>query len=113
MRLVFVTPPVNVELGRTGFVARWAPAEMPLRFKEAPVLVENRPTARNTALLEFVKNTNRSTPVGKFSSRFRSRKEPLPPVIAGEIVTVWNSSARNAARSESYVEALPTRPTDR
>ena len=72
--------------------------------------LENRPMVRNTALLEFVEDTNRSTPVGKFSSRFRSRKEPLPPQIADEILSIWDSSARNAARSASYVEALPYPP---
>ncbi len=111
LRLVFVTPPVSVAWRGTRLVANWKPAEMPLRFVDAPVLVDNRAPKRNTALVEFLKNTKRPTPVAKFTSRFRSRKLPLAEELAIEVLEAWNAAARNGRRSATYVEALPYLPS--
>jgi hypothetical protein len=110
LRLVHVTPPVSIEAKGRQLVATWKPAEMPLRFEDAPVLVENRPARRNTALLDFLKGTNRSTPVAQFTSRFRARKEPLPDDIATEILAAWRTASTAGCRSESYIDALPYPP---
>lgn len=110
LRLVHITPPVSIEAKGRQLVATWKPADMPLRFQDAPVLVENRPAIRNTALLKFLKGTNRSTPVAQFTSRFRARKEALPEDIAKEILGTWDTATAAGRRSESYVDALPYLP---
>lgn len=110
LRLVHITPPVSIEPKGRQLVATWKPADMPLRFQDAPVLVENRPAIRNTALLKFLKGTNRSTPVAQFTSRFRARKKPLPDDIATEMLSAWRTASTAGRRSESYIDALPYLP---
>jgi hypothetical protein len=110
VRLVYVTPPVHIEVKGIRLVATWKPPEMPLRYGDAPILVENRVSRRNEALAEFLRGTNRDTPVGQFSSRFRSRKKPLPAELTKEVLALWDAAALRGTRSATYVEALPYLP---
>lgn len=110
IRLVLLTPPARIEWRGLRLVATWTPPEMPLRYDEAPVLVANRIPPRRSSLLDLIEETNRTTPVGKFSSRFRSRKEPLPPAVAAELVRMWETASRTARRATTYVDALPYPP---
>jgi hypothetical protein len=80
VRLVLVTPPATIDWCGSRLIATWTRTEMPLRYDEAPVLVANRFPPRRSSLLDVIEKTNRTTPVGKFPSRFRSRKEPVPPL---------------------------------
>ena len=77
-RLVHLTPPVHVVRHKDRCELRWAPAEMPFRYGDAPVLAGAHEASDFPLLLAMLTHVNRTTLPAKFSSRFRSRRQPLP-----------------------------------
>ena len=109
-RLVYLTPPVRVEVHDRVREARWSPGEMPLRYEDAPVLVGRDGTGEIGGLLRMIERVNRDSPAQRFSSAFRSRKKPIPPEVAAGLVHVWEKAAAKAAHATHYWEALPRLP---
>jgi hypothetical protein len=70
-RLVHVTPPISVRELSNVCEAVWMPAEMPLTYASAPVVVDNRGWSNVPLLAEVAHGVRRSTPVGRFASAFR------------------------------------------
>ncbi|MEK7855333.1 MAG: hypothetical protein AAB288_04530, partial [Acidobacteriota bacterium] len=69
-KLVHLTPPVSIVLHKDRCEARWKPAEMPFTYAAAPLLLNNEGNTDIPALREFLKNVDRSTWNGRFSSVF-------------------------------------------
>lgn len=122
MRLLLLTPPVKVRThGRSQkrCELRWSPREMPFRFDHAPVLVGNDSAHSDSdfgCLKRFVKKTKRPSWVGKFSSRFRSRRKPLLNSEARQLIRVYERRRQHAegqAICKHYAEALPEPPERR
>jgi hypothetical protein len=112
VRLVLLTPPTEFEAVGELNVARWK-AVKPLRFEHAPILISNDGTSHVPRLQEFVASVNRLTWASKFGSRFRARKEPLPPGIAEQIIPAWEgalASGGEAAIARIYFETMPHPP---
>ena len=110
-KLVYMTPPITTKIHKRNGVklveACWEPSR-PLAYKSAPVLASNiRPSDFPTFYEEHVKHTKRNTPIAKFSSRFRSRRKPLNPPSARELIKVYDCHRNNGDVIEScYTEAL-------
>jgi hypothetical protein len=113
LRLVLITPPVRI-VHHTGCCeARWKPAQMPFRYDSAPLVVSNEGETDFSGLIEMFADTNRTTLVGRFSSRFRSRREPLPAHVARKLLRRYEQVVRRARKGSfaaSYEEALPYPP---
>jgi hypothetical protein len=110
-RLIMLTPPVTVRELRNVHEALWSPAKMPLRYPEAPLLIDNDGTSDVAGLSDLMSRVDRSTWVSRFSSAFRSRKKPLPLKVASNLVDVWERAYQRArARAQFYWQALPYVP---
>jgi hypothetical protein len=112
-KLVFVTPRISTAKHRKVSEARWQPASMPLRYDQAPTLVANDGTMMG-GMREALQGADRSTLEAKFSSRFRSRREPINqdfPELAEQIATEFARHYKRAKESggvaRKYDEALP------
>lgn len=111
IRLVYLTPPVDVRYHLHRGEAVWQPAEMPLAFTSAPVLMNNEFQTEVPSVIDLLIDVNRSSPCGKLASKFRSRRKPLPAYIARELTHVFDLySIQKEHRAKSYVEALPYEP---
>jgi len=113
MRLVHLTPPVRViDHGRRR-EARWSPARKPLRYDEGVLLIDNDGRTDVRRLRLMLDDVRRDTWVAQFSSRFRSRARPLPPMVADEVVAAWERRVTDGgprARARHYWDALPFPP---
>lgn len=111
IRLVYLTPRVDIRYHLHRGEVVWQPPEMPFTFKSAPILVNNECQSDVPSVFDLLDNVHRSTPCGKFASKFRSRRKPLPAYVAQELTNVCQQfSNSKAPRAKSYVEALPYAP---
>lgn len=121
-RLIYLTPPVTVRKWPDRCEVLWDAPEserMPFRYRDAPILIRNGARGKREGvsdfplLLEMIAGGERGTLVAQFSSNFRSRKEPLPPAVAREIIEVYAQRRAMVTPSEiarTYDEALPFPP---
>ncbi|MDP2409119.1 MAG: hypothetical protein Q8M26_02410 [Pseudolabrys sp.] len=111
VKLVHVTPPITMSNHDRFGEARWTPSEMPLTYREAPTLVNNFGFSDAPALLGMISDVKRSSPVAQFSSKFRSRRSPLPTSVSKQLIKVYEAFKRKGAQiAKSYVDALPCPP---
>jgi hypothetical protein len=115
-KLVFLTPPVSSVVKHRSLIceAKWQPAAMPLKYRRALLLVRNDGNMIS-GMEDVLHGVQRDTHEERFSSRFRSRKQPLNqefPLLAGQIAKQFDSlylAARRAGTlAETYDEALPS-----
>lgn len=112
-RLVHLSPPARVVEHRDRCELVWTPAESPFRYDAAPVLVNADGESDFPALVRMLRGVFRETWPGRFSSAFRSRRTPLPAIVADEVVRVFDRKRAKAtpeALAASYVDALPYPP---
>lgn len=114
-RLVQLTPPVRVirHVGLCEVV--WEPAEMPFCYDSAPLLVDEDGDTDFPPLLKILDGIDRTTWPARFSSAFRSRREPLEEPVAKNICRVFDRMRAGARRrhgsiAKNYAEALPYPP---
>ena len=112
-KLVFVTPRISTAKYRNLAETRWQPPTMPLKYDEAPILVSNNGTMMR-GMREALRGVNRPSPEAQFSSRFRSRRNPindefpeLAEQIAAEFAQQYNQATTNGGVAWTYDEALP------
>lgn len=112
-KLVFLSPRISTVKHREVAETRWQPASMPLRYDQAPTLVANNGTMMG-GMRKALQGVKRPTWEAKFSSRFRSRREPinqdfpeLAKQIATEFVGHYKRAKVNGAEARTYDEALP------
>ena len=112
-RLVYLTPPVRVVPYPYLIETTWQPHEMPLCYKDAPTLADNRAPANFPLLEASLRCGKRSTPEGQFASQFRSRATSIGPEIAEELIRIYSAMRGKASTSviaSTYVDALPSHP---
>ena len=110
-RLVMLTPAVRLHKWAEIWEARWPPGGMPLKYADAPVLIDNNGASDVSGLAKEFAKVKRSTPVAKFASAFRSRKKELPRDVALRLVEVWDKAWENTLdHASKYWEALPREP---
>lgn len=109
-RLVFLTPPITINVWADNCEACWAPPEMPFKYSEAPVLVANDGRSDFPLVKAFASRADRSTLEGGLSSRIRSLSSPLASDMAAQVVSVYEQHRKDnghAAIASNYSEALP------
>ena len=111
IKLVYVTPPVSVRYHAGCVELNWSPAAMPLTYTCAPVLIDNLGYSDFAPLHDLIGDVARTTPVAQFSSKFRSRREPVPRALARQMLTVFQGPGLNARkRATHYIDCLPFPP---
>jgi hypothetical protein len=110
-RLVMLTPPIDVrELGNC-HEAFWSPANMPLRYDAAPLLIDNEGRSDVAGLAKEFERARRSSWMARFSSAFRSRKRPLRAEVGANLIAAWTRATQDPnRRARVYHEALPRQP---
>jgi hypothetical protein len=112
-RLVYLSPPVWIIPHGEVREARWEPAEMPFKYAEAPVLIDNNGHTDFPGLKPLLESVRQPSWEASFASAFRSRRNPLDPKTATEIIktyTVLRAEGRAQDIASNYVEALPYPP---
>lgn len=111
VRLVHVTPPVETRCHGTFGEAIWSPADMPLTYPSAPLLIDNDGKSDIPELWEEISDVRRRSAVGRFSSKFRSRRRPLEEPLGQKILSLYERVRQSTGCvSESYVDAMPYEP---
>ncbi len=111
IKLVYVTPPVSVQNYASCVELNWSPATMPLTYDFAPTLIDNMGYSDFPALLDIICNVARATPVGQFSSKFRSRREPVPLNLGRQLLSVFQNAERDGRElATHYIDCLPFLP---
>jgi hypothetical protein len=111
--LVHLTPPIRTLHHGSFGEAKWSPGEMPFSYCSAPTLVNSLGHSDIPKFLEITGGVRRRSPVAQFASKFRSRREPLPPPVAEEVIAVYERERSNSgcgSVAKSYVDALPCVP---
>lgn len=112
-RLVHLTPPVDVKKHSDRCEVIWSPIVAPFSYSAAPLLVNQAGQSDFSELLDTIHNVNRVHWTERFSSAFRTRREPLPARVAEEMVRMFDG--RRAVASQemlagSYTDTLPYCP---
>jgi hypothetical protein len=110
-RLVHVTPPISVRHLVDICEAIWSPAEMPLTYATAPIVVDNQGRSDVPLLGEMSHGGRRSTPVGRFASAFRSRRQPLAGEVGVQVLSTYQQFRHGAGEvAKRYDQAMPHSP---
>jgi hypothetical protein len=109
-RLVHVTPPIFTR--RIGSIceAHWSPANMPLTYATAPTMIDDAGRSDIPLLPGLIRRVGRPTPIGKFASAFRSRREPLNGEIGAHVLSVYKRFRKSGEVARSYEQAMPYPP---
>jgi len=112
-KLVYLTPPIYITDWGNRCEARWTPAEMPFKYKHAPVLVSNDGRSDFSLIEKLAASTANSTLEAGLCSRLRSRARALEPELAKQVIAVYRRKRARAVASAiatTYEEALPYPP---
>jgi hypothetical protein len=104
IRVVGLTPEITTAAVGTRLEALWDEDYRPAPYAQAPILIRNDHYTDFPAILPFLANTARSTPVGAAASRFRARTQPMSGEIARQILAWFQR--REVAAAERYIEAV-------
>jgi len=114
-KLVYLTPPVHAIAYADRSEIRWQPPEMPFRYDCAPVIIDPSGASDIVGFHALIEEVNRNGWLGRFASKFRTRREPLPQPLAANLVACY-TAARQAVKSPAdrlaqyYEQALPVNP---
>ncbi|HEY9786041.1 MAG TPA: hypothetical protein V6D17_11605 [Candidatus Obscuribacterales bacterium] len=112
-KLVYLTPPVTPIPYRDRTEVRWDGGEMPFRFESAPLIIDPSGGSHMPELLKLIQSVNRNGWMGRFASKFRTRREPLPAAATRQLVEVYERTRRHAEKqafARLYTDALPFNP---
>jgi hypothetical protein len=112
-KLVYLTPPVAARPLADRTEVTWSNATMPFTYESAPVVVSPDGTTDMPLLLDIFKSVNRNGWMGKFASKFRTRREVLPDRVAAQVTAVFDrasAASTKASRARIYTDALPFNP---
>ncbi len=111
LKLVYLTPPIRVRRLPDRLEAVWGPAEMPLTYSSAPLVVDNAGHSSIPSLARMSQQARRRTPVSRFSSVFRSRGQDLPPDVGLQVLKIYDTWREKWGRvSATYTDAMPFPP---
>lgn len=113
MRLVHLTPAISVIRYRRRCELVWKPHRMPFRYNYGPILIGPNGETDFPLLRGMIAHVDRTTWISKFSSAFRSRRQPVPAQVGRQIIRVFDARRRKApstAIASQYWHALPWAP---
>lgn len=86
---------------------------MPFRYERAPFIISTTGESDVPEIVQIFENVRRNGWMGRFASKFRTRREPLPDACAAQLIRVWNARTRKATPGDYariYTDALPRNP---
>jgi hypothetical protein len=106
-----VTPPISVRSLADICEAVWVPAEMPLTYATAPIVLDSQGRSDLPLLAEMAHGVRRSTPVARFASAFRSCRRPVAGEIGEQVIYTYQRFRDGDAEiAERYQQAMPYSP---
>jgi hypothetical protein len=87
-----------------------------MKYKKAPLLIDNDGNSDFPYLRIYIENANRKgncpSLVSTFSSKFRSCRQPLDVKIANQLIKVFEKTASGSHNifAQTYFDALPYPP---
>ncbi|MYE99372.1 MAG: hypothetical protein F4234_04210 [Gammaproteobacteria bacterium] len=110
-RIVHLTSKVQIIDHGSFLEAKWELPKMPFAYKSAPILIDNAGYSDCPAIIELFEGVNKTSPISKFASKFRSRGKPLPQPIGRQVIeTYCDFRQRGVEVARHYKEALPFPP---
>lgn len=116
-KLVYLTPPVTPIPYSDRSEIRWVEdgdtGQMPFRYEQAPFIISTEGVSDVPEIVSIFENVRRNGWMGRFASKFRTRREPLPDACARQLIKVWNARTRKAKPGDFariYTDALPRNP---
>lgn len=116
-KLVYLTPPVTPIPYCDRSEIRWDTSEgsskMPLRYECAPFIISTTGESDVPEIVQIFKDVRRNGWMGRFASKFRTRRVSLPDTCAAQLIKVWDARIRQAKANEFarlYTDALPYNP---
>ena len=113
MKLVLLTPPVRVVRHGRVCEVRWDASARPFRYDAAPLVIDNAGRSDIPGFRKRLRGVARASWMAAFSSRFRSKRTPLPEELARQVRCVDDERLNGAGPGEladSYVETMPWPP---
>jgi hypothetical protein len=84
---------------------------MPLSYKTAPLVVDNKTPADVLLPADMVRYVRRPTPMSRFASAFRSCRTAVAGEIGAQILSVYQQFRRGGAEvAKDYFRAMPYEP---
>ena len=86
---------------------------MPFQYAKAPLLIDNAGRSDFPSIRGMLSDVDRLSWEAAFSSRFRSRRKPLPELATAELITTYERLRRQSpadSLASTYDEALPYEP---
>jgi hypothetical protein len=114
-RLVFRSAPVVAVNHADRCEVTWRPVRMPFCYDAAPLLIDVDGRSDFPSLKALLTDVDRTTWPACFSSRFRTRRVPMPRTTARELIRIYDKKYKAVPRSalaRSYVDALPYPPNN-
>jgi hypothetical protein len=110
VKLVHVTPQIEIRYHNGVCEAKWHPAKMPLTYESAPIVVNNHGYSDTPLLRDETNAVMRDTAVGKFASAFRSRRQPLSERVGEQVIAEYERFREHARVASTYDQAMPYPP---
>jgi hypothetical protein len=112
-KLVCLTPPIQIFPYSDRSQIKWAAETKPLRYNVAPLVIGVDGSSDIPEVLHIIEDVRRNGWMGKFASKFRTRRQALPIDCAKQITDVWAravASAKPEHFADVYTDALPYLP---
>jgi hypothetical protein len=110
VKLVHVTPQIEIRHYNGVCEARWRPAKMPLTYDSAPIVANNNGYSDVPLLRDETNAVMRRTAEGKFASAFRSRRQRLPERVGEQVIAEYERFREQVRVASTYDEAMPYAP---
>jgi hypothetical protein len=110
VKLVHVTPQIEIRHYNGVCEAKWRPAKMPLTYESAPIVVNNQGYSDTPLLRDETSAMMRPTAVAKFASGFRSRRQALPKRVGEQVIAEYERFREQARVASTYDQAMPYPP---
>jgi hypothetical protein len=112
-KLIQLTPPVKSKKHKNHCELKWEPDGAKFfKYKNAPLLIDNAGRSDFLFLKKILQKGKRPWK-GQFSSNFRSRRRPLDPADAREIIKIYSRCVKTAKKehfTRNYVETMHEPP---
>jgi hypothetical protein len=112
-RLIQLTPPVTYVKHKNRCELKWDKSAVFFKYQNAPLLINNDGRSNFPFFKKMFQKVNRPTLVAKFSSKFRTRREPLPNDVASKMIDKYlhlRTTAKKEHFTRNYVETMHEPP---
>ncbi len=112
-KLIQLTPTVKPVKHGNRYELKWDKSDEFFKYQNAPLLINNAGRSDFPFLKKMFQKVNRPTPVAKFSSKFRTQREPLPNDVASKMIDKYlhlRTTAKKEHFARNYVETMHEPP---